>query len=299
MNQGTDLFEQINNAVLDLQSSDFQAFTQPLKRLGRLLSHPDLAAANADLVQGLDVDSFIAAGEKTQGGIVGSAQLDWPDSDNQVLGLRLLLVQKFCNNPDFMQDFAYTFYYSGNKLTRNIQAITAQLIIPFARDYKVHVLSQGTRQMRIVRPASNKVFIVHGHDGEAREAVARFLEKINFEAIILHEQASRGRTVIEKVESHSDVGFAVILLTPDDVGGAKDATSFEPRVRQNVLLELGYFIGKLGRDRVLALKRGTMEIPSDFAGVVWEPYEGTSWKQSLAKELEAAGHTIDWNKVMR
>ncbi|MBX3490503.1 nucleotide-binding protein [Parvibaculum sp.] len=299
MNQSLDLFEQINNAVLDLQSSDSQTFTQPLKRLGRLLRHPDLATVNADLVQGLDVDAFIAAGEATQGGMIGTAQLDWPDDDGQVLGLRLLLALKFCDDPDFMHDFAHTFYYSGNNMTRDIQAVTTQLIIPFARDYKAYVVTQGTRRMSIVLPMSNKVFIVHGHDGEAREAVARFLEKLGFEAIILHEQASRGRTVIEKVEAHSDVGFAIILLTPDDVGRAKDMTELEPRARQNVLLELGYFIGKLGRDRVLALKRGVVEIPSDFAGVVWESYEGTGWKQSLAKELEAAGHKIDWNKVMR
>ena len=146
---------------------------------------------------------------------------------------------------------------------------------------------------------SNKIFIVHGHDGEARETVARFLEAIGLEPIILHEQANKGRTIIEKVEANSDVSFAVVLLTPDDEGCSKGGVP-KPRARQNVLLELGYFIGRLGRDRVCALKRGAVEIPSDFAGVVWEPMDaGSGWKQARGRELEAAGHTVDWNRVMR
>ncbi len=145
---------------------------------------------------------------------------------------------------------------------------------------------------------SRRVFVVHGHEEGARETVARFLMQLGFEPIILHEQANRGGTVVEKIEKHGDVGFAVVLLTPDDEGCVKGGTP-EPRARQNVLLELGYFLGRLGRDKVCALKRGTVEIPSDFAGVVWESMEGNSWKQALGRELEAAGHEIDWNKVMR
>ena len=120
----------------------------------------------------------------------------------------------------------------------------------------------GSRQ----RPApvsSRKVFIVHGRDEGPREAVARFLEKIDFEPVILHERANQGRTVIEKVEVHSDVGFAVVLLTPDDEGCLKGEKP-QPRARQNVLLELGYFIGKLTRSRVCTLKVGDLEIPSDW-----------------------------------
>ena len=146
---------------------------------------------------------------------------------------------------------------------------------------------------------SQKVFIVHGHDDGARQTVARFIERIGFEAIILSEQANQGRTIIEKIEVHGDVAFAIVLLTPDDVGG-KAAESLRPRARQNVLLELGYFIAKLGRERVCTLAKGDLEIPTDFAGVVWEPLDDAgAWKQALARELNAAGYPIDWNKVMR
>ncbi|WP_175872665.1 nucleotide-binding protein [Burkholderia sp. BCC0397] len=146
---------------------------------------------------------------------------------------------------------------------------------------------------------SRRVFVVHGHDGEPREAVARFLEKIGFEAIILHEQANQGRTIIEKIEANDDVSFAVVLLTPDDEGCVKGG-ELKPRARQNVMLELGYFIGRLGRDKVCALKRGELEIPSDYLGVVWVAMDaGDDWKRSLGQELQAAGHDVDWNKVMR
>jgi predicted nucleotide-binding protein len=130
--------------------------------------------------------------------------------------------------------------------------------------------------------------------------VARFLSNTGFDPVILHEQASRGKTVIEKVEANSDVSFAVVLLTPDDVGRAKSSTDLEPRARQNVLLELGYFIAKLGRENVCALKRGDVIIPSDFAGVVWTEMDAAgAWRIALGKELEAAGHEIDWKKAVR
>ncbi|WP_340052224.1 nucleotide-binding protein [Pseudomonas proteolytica] len=145
---------------------------------------------------------------------------------------------------------------------------------------------------------SKRIFIVHGHDDGPRETAARFLEKIGFEPIILHEQANRGRTIIEKIEANRDVGFAVVLLTPDDEGCVRGAEP-EPRARQNVLLELGYFLGYLGRDKVCALKKGSLEIPSDFAGVVWTSMDSDGWKQALSLELQDAGYKIDWNKVMR
>jgi predicted nucleotide-binding protein len=143
----------------------------------------------------------------------------------------------------------------------------------------------------------SKVFVVHGHDEGAREGVARFIRDLGFQPIILHERANEGLTVIEKVEAHGDVGFAVVLLTPDDEGCEKGGTP-GPRARQNVVLELGYFIGRLGRNRVCALKRGELEIPSDFGGVVYEPFDASGgWKLALARELRAAGFEIDWNKV--
>ena len=146
---------------------------------------------------------------------------------------------------------------------------------------------------------SKKVFIVHGHAEGPREAVARFLEQLGLEPIILHERANKGRTIIEKFEAHADVGFAIVLLTPDDVGGLRGGKQHR-RARQNVILELGYFIGRLGRSQVCALKIGNLELPSDILGIAWTPVDSAgAWKQRLAKELDGAGYHFDWNKVMR
>jgi predicted nucleotide-binding protein len=153
---------------------------------------------------------------------------------------------------------------------------------------------------QVSAPSSKRVFVVHGHDTGAKEMVARYLERLGLQAVILHEQANEGRTVIEKIEAHSDVGFAVILLTPDDVGGPKtDAINLMPRARQNVILELGYFLGKLKRSRVCALYKPGVEIPSDYQGVLWiELDDKGAWRVSLAQEFSNARLPIDVKGVL-
>lgn len=294
-----DLFSEINHAVLDLQNSQMQTFERPLSKLAQLLGHSDLAPFNNEITSGVDLEAFLSESEKTTKGMIGSAKLVWPDDDKETLGLTLLLIQKLAADPSYAISFGHHYFHSGNKAIAGIHALTGQLIIPFVRDYKSYVESQGRTGSVLKLPYSNKVFIVHGHDDGARESVARFLERMGLEAIILHEQANQGRTVIEKVVAHSDVGFAVVLLTPDDEGCVKGGSP-QPRARQNVLLELGYFIGRLGRERVCALKTADLELPSDYAGMVWGAMDKHGgWKQELARELDAAGYSIDWNKVMR
>jgi len=153
-------------------------------------------------------------------------------------------------------------------------------------------------------PTTNRIFLVHGQDDEAKAVVARFIASCSLEPIILHEQANGGRTVIEKFEKEADVGFAVVLLTPDDVGGIRlggqiASDDLKARARQNVILELGYFAGRLGRGRVAALKKGELELPSDIAGVVWTAMDSAdAWKMSLARELKAAGYDFDVAKAL-
>lgn len=152
---------------------------------------------------------------------------------------------------------------------------------------------------RTPRVHTNRAFIVHGHDEAARESIARFLARVGVEPIILHEQATEGRTIIEKLEHYSDVDFAVILLTPDDIGAAKtESDKLRSRARQNVLLELGFFAGKLGRKHVCALYLGPLELPSDYLGVGYVELDSAGgWQLKLAKELRAAGFSIDMNAI--
>jgi predicted nucleotide-binding protein len=143
------------------------------------------------------------------------------------------------------------------------------------------------------------IFVVHGHDEPAKIEVARLIERAGLNAVILHEQPNSGRTIIEKFEHHGGAaGFAVAILTPDDVGGP-DVDHLQPRARQNVIGELFWFAGKLGRPRVCALRKGTVEIPSDFAGVTYTDMDDRgAWKAELLRELSAAGYSVDWAKAM-
>jgi predicted nucleotide-binding protein len=146
----------------------------------------------------------------------------------------------------------------------------------------------------------SKVFVVHGHDGAPKAEVARFIEKLGFEAVILHERPNKGRALITKFrEEAAGVGFAVVLMTPDDLGKGKEAPDLKPRARQNVVFELGFFIGKLGPERVAALVKGDIEIPSDFDGVVYIQLDKADWKTKLGIELQETGYKFDWNTVMR
>ena len=133
---------------------------------------------------------------------------------------------------------------------------------------------------------SKRVFVVHGHDHAMRDAVARFVDReLSLEAVSLGEQPDEGAPIIEKFEKHGQqAGFALALLSPDDSCGDTH------RARQNVIFELGYFVGRLGRRHVRALYQDGVEIPSDLQGVLYIPYDAHGgWKTKLRKEMEAVG----------
>lgn len=149
----------------------------------------------------------------------------------------------------------------------------------------------------VVARNKRKVFIVHGRDNEAKQEVSRFIEKLGLEAIILHEQASSGMTIIEKIEHYSnDADFALVLYTACDLGRGAHETKSHPknRARQNVVFEHGYFMAKLGRENVCALVKGDIETPNDISGVVYVALDAFgAWKADVAKELKACGYAIN------
>ena len=150
---------------------------------------------------------------------------------------------------------------------------------------------------------SKKVFIVHGRDHGTRDMLARFLEVLELEPVILQERPNQGLTIIEKFERHAQVGFAVVLFTPDDIGAVRDSAEIPQfRARQNVIFELGYLIRHLGRDRVAVIYRGDegdIEIPSDYSGVLYTQMDdGGGWKFELIREMKSAGLDVDANKVL-
>lgn len=151
--------------------------------------------------------------------------------------------------------------------------------------------SQGTQNQALY----DKVFIVHGHDGELKEAIARIVEKQGVSPIILSEQANKGKTIIEKFEENSDVSGAICLFTADDLGRSKSTKDDLPRARQNVVFEAGYFMGKLGRSRVVIVAEHNVELPSDMQGIVYT--DKSNWEIDVLKELKAIGYAIDLNKL--
>lgn len=146
---------------------------------------------------------------------------------------------------------------------------------------------------------NKQVFIVHGHDEEALLKTIRVLEKLDLSPIVLHEQASSGSTVIEKIEEHTGVGFAVVLYTACDIGGKRlPNPDLKDRARQNVVFEHGYLIAKIGRKNVCPLVKGNIETPTDISGVVYVSMDSEAWKFQLARELKMSGYSIDLNKLM-
>jgi len=148
----------------------------------------------------------------------------------------------------------------------------------------------------VVARNKRKVFIVHGRDNEAKQEAARFIEKIGLQTIILHEQASSGMTIIEKIERYSnEADFALVLYTPCDHGRGIHETKLHPRhrARQNVVFEHGYLMAKLGRENVCALVKDDIETPNDISGVVYVGFDPQgAWKAEVAKELTACGYEI-------
>ena len=169
-------------------------------------------------------------------------------------------------------------------------------------DITNEVLSEVKKELKEMNKQSSKtesssrnrkIFIVHGHDDKLKLEVEAFIYKLGLEPVILSEQANKGKTIIEKIEENTDVGYGIVLYTPCDRGGTVE-TQYDDmkfRARQNVIFEHGYLIGKLGRNRVCALVDGDIEYPSDINGVVYIPYQG-QWKHDIEQELKSIGYEI-------
>jgi predicted nucleotide-binding protein len=165
------------------------------------------------------------------------------------------------------------------------------------------------RAVKITQPTTKKikkssekkrVFVVHGRDELLKTKVARFIERLGLESVVLHEQANKGMTIIEKIEASTDVDFAIVLYTPDDRGNLAEPAlqnQLNERARQNVVFEHGYLISKLGRAHVVPLLCGRVEIPSDISGVVY--VDDSNWEVDIAKEMLAVGYEIDFNKLLK
>ncbi|SHE43618.1 Predicted nucleotide-binding protein containing TIR-like domain [Litoreibacter ascidiaceicola] len=214
-----------------------------------------------------------------------------------------------------LQKVEETYGYNRNSKITEIRARTLRVIRVLETFGSDFLSREGVEQNEIATKASagssvppdsvvvkTKVFVVHGHDNAVLFRVKETLGSLGLRPVVLREQPNGGKTVIEKFEEYSDVGFAVILMTADDMGGAlaeveRDKAS--PRARQNVVMELGFFASKLGRSKICVLKSKGVEAPSDIMGVVYTEIDGAeAWRMSLAQELLHAGYEIDLNRLI-
>ena len=140
-----------------------------------------------------------------------------------------------------------------------------------------------------------KIFISYGHDEEAKTTVAKFVENLGLKPVALDEQPSKGQTIIDKFEEQVDeAGFAIVLLTPDDVGSSKATGKRKSRAHQNVIFELGYLLGGLGGERVCALYKEGVELPSGIRDVAYVPMDSADdWKLKLSQGMRKAGLPVD------
>ena len=164
---------------------------------------------------------------------------------------------------------------------------------------RINEVKVGMRKSKKTEIDGNKVFIVHGHNNEALSETKSLLYKLGLDPVVLREQANKGQTIIEKIDTYSNVGFGIVLYTPCDKGGLnKEDAEVKPRARQNVVFEHGYLIGKIGRERVCALVKNKVETPGDISGVVYiEMDNHQAWEYRLGKELQLAGYNVDLNKL--
>jgi predicted nucleotide-binding protein len=180
-------------------------------------------------------------------------------------------------------------------------ALLNQAVTSLEEDLAETSSTPGATPAPMTKTVSNaEIFVVHGINSAAKTEVARCIERAGLKAVVLHEQPNEGKTIIEKFEKHGGAaGFAVIVATPDDVGGSTPA-DLKSRARQNVIGEMFWFAGRLGRERVCALIKGDIEMPSDFAGVGYTRMdENGGWKTKLLQELDAAGYKdLDWKKAL-
>ncbi len=222
---------------------------------------------------------------------------------------KMLISNLYGESSDYLKDFnKISFYpsfapsddtYKHQKWEQGRNQII-NLVNTMLEESELFGVKNEKTKTNNLKKDSKKVFIVHGHDETVKTSVARFVEKLGLNAIILHEQASKGKTIIEKFEEQAlSSSFSIVLLTPDDIGYPKGKNDLSnSRARQNVIFELGYFCGAIGRKNVFVLYKEGVEIPNDYLGVVYTQYDvGGGWQLSLAKEMKQAGLDIDMNKV--
>lgn len=199
------------------------------------------------------------------------------------LEARELFSEYYSENEISFKEFC-EFDTNGNGFTLSSKfSRTYPLFKILIKKIKGQIIQESTAKE--IKTMKNKIFIVHGHNNELKLEIARFIETdYKKEAVILHERPNKGREILGKFEDEADVDIAIAIWSKDDLGQRnKDDSELKPRARQNVIFETGYFIGKLGRDKVIVILEDGIEAPSDYSGLMY--ISASDWKYKLGKEI--------------
>ena len=150
-----------------------------------------------------------------------------------------------------------------------------------------------------------QIFIVHGHDTEARDQLELALRRLGLEPYILMNTSGGGKTIIEalegKIGKDFSSDFGIVLITPDDMGYSikEGKEKEEPRARQNVILETGMLLSSLTRERIAFVVKGNIEMPSDLQGIIHYGYNKhvDEIMPKLCKRFQEAGFRLDPEKI--
>ncbi len=194
-----------------------------------------------------------------------------------------------CYKIENMGNFANTLWGTQKEIMESV-ALETDTLLAYLQS------SLGESSMP-PKSDNRKVFIVHGHNHKLLDEVELMLRRVGLEPIIVKNEANTGRTIIEKIEDLTDVGFAIVLYTGCDEGRAKNTEKLRDRARQNVIFEHGYLCAKLGRNNVVAINDDGIEIPSDLSGVLYIPRSASDWKSQLMREMRTAGLKFDPTKM--
>ncbi|WP_169304301.1 TIR domain-containing protein [Pedobacter frigoris] len=169
-----------------------------------------------------------------------------------------------------------------------------------ANKYEIPVI---TKEVAVIAP---KLFVVYGHDETSRDQLELVLSKLNIQPFILAKSGGGGLTIIEALEQHvgkdGSAQAGIVLLTPDDMGFAKKDgdQAMKERARQNVILEMGMLISRLGRQNTIILVKGKLERPSDTDGIMYHAFNSHVKEvgSALVDRLEGSGFLIDHKKAL-
>lgn len=225
--------------------------------------------------------------------IADYAQIKQKTSDNMVITIQAEEYPRYKDTLDYMIEYEYI-----TEIDVDFGANHLYFKQPSFDSFAEIVMTQEIEEEPMAKAYNNKkVFIVHGHDEQLLQEVELMVHRIGLQPIILKNEASGGRTVIEKIEHYTDVGFGIVLYTACDEGRVKGSTEFNSRARQNVVFEHGYLCAKLSRSRVVALNDSGIEVPSDLAGVVYISRSASDWKNQIMREMREAGLEFDMTRA--